>query len=330
MRAEGITQAGPAVTGAIQKASQLTGASFGYLVATAQVESNFNPDAKVSTSSAGGLFQFIDQTWLATLKEAGQTFGYGDYSKAISKTASGRYVVADPKMRRAVMRLRKDPTANSLMAGVFTRKNAAKLAAQIGRAPTGGELYLAHFLGPAGAAKLIGTASQRPGAAAAALFPGAARANPTIFYDRQGGARSVAQVYGLLTGKFDAAHARFAAHTPAAATAPAPVAAPDTAGIANAFAAVSPPPIIPIPDDGQVFHSLYRPGERRAPIDPMVNQLWAPPATAPAATASAVPSAPVATAAAAPAEPAQDAVTGLNLFQTQPTNARALFTRGGA
>ncbi len=326
MRADGISVSGSSVTGAIQKAAQLTGASFGYLVATAQVESNFNPNAKVSTSSAGGLFQFIEQTWLSTLKQAGPTFGYGSYANAISRTASGRYVIADPKMRRAIMHLRDDPTANSLMAGVFTNQNAAKLAAVIGRPPSEGELYIAHFLGAYGAAKLISTANANAGASAAALFPSAARANPAIFYDRQGAPRSVAQVYGVLVGKFDAAHARFAALAGAAAPSAAAAAkAPDTAGIASAYAAVVSEQAMPAAtDDGQVFHSLYWTGERRQPIDPLVNQLWAPQASV------ATPPDPSATNVTLPASGAQEASAPLSLFQTQPTNARALFSRGGA
>ena len=57
--------AGSTVTGAIRQAAQATGTSFQYLLATAQVESGLNPQAGASTSSARGLFQFIEQTWLA-------------------------------------------------------------------------------------------------------------------------------------------------------------------------------------------------------------------------------------------------------------------------
>ena len=49
--------AGSAVTGAIQQASQATGTSFNYLLATAQVESGLNALAGAATSSAKGLFQ---------------------------------------------------------------------------------------------------------------------------------------------------------------------------------------------------------------------------------------------------------------------------------
>src|SRR5215212_5879637 len=101
------------VTGAIRNAARATGAGFEYLLNTAMRESNLNPNAKAKTSSATGLFQFIDQTWLGTMKQAGAGLGYGKYADAISKTSSGRYVVSDPSMRKEVFALRKDPTANS-------------------------------------------------------------------------------------------------------------------------------------------------------------------------------------------------------------------------
>src|SRR5271170_4001331 len=127
------------VTGAIRQAAQATGTSFQYLLATAQVESGLNPQAGASTSSARGLFQFIEQTWLATLKQSGASLGYGQYSDAITKTASGKYEVADPTMRGTILKLRNDPTANAAMAGAFTKENAALLSQRLGRSPSEGE-----------------------------------------------------------------------------------------------------------------------------------------------------------------------------------------------
>jgi hypothetical protein len=210
------------VTGAIRRAAQLTGTSFQYLLATAQVESSLNAQAKATRSSARGLFQFIEQTWLATLKASGPGLGYGQYADAIEKTPSGRHVVADPDLRREIMALRQDPTANAVMAGAFTQGNAAKLTARLGRAPSDGELYMAHFLGPHGAAKLIGSAAIDPQASAAEMFPQAARANPSIFFDRSGDARSLGQVAQVLAGKYDFARVAPApAPMSVAATAPA-------------------------------------------------------------------------------------------------------------
>jgi hypothetical protein len=87
------------------------------------------------------------------------------------------------------------------MAGALTRHNAARLRARLGRDPTEGELYIAHFLGAGGAGKLITVAAKNPHAKAADLFPHAAAANRSIFYEKQGGARSVTGVYGVLVTK---------------------------------------------------------------------------------------------------------------------------------
>ena len=85
-----IGGAEPAVAGAIRNAASATGTNFEYLLATARVESGFNPNASAKTSSAQGLFQFIDRTWLSTLKQAGPTLGYGKYAAAISQDQNGQ------------------------------------------------------------------------------------------------------------------------------------------------------------------------------------------------------------------------------------------------
>src|ERR1700693_4412842 len=97
------------IAGAIKQAANATGTSFEYLLATAKMESNFNPKAAASTSSARGLYQFIDQTWLGTVKEAGAQLGYGKYADAITKSSSGSYSVSDPAARAAIMTMRDAP-----------------------------------------------------------------------------------------------------------------------------------------------------------------------------------------------------------------------------
>ncbi|MDB5435973.1 MAG: lytic transglycosylase, partial [Phenylobacterium sp.] len=59
------------VEAAIQRASQATGVDFSFLMKTAGRESGMNPAAKAGGSSAAGLFQFVEQTWLSTLKQHG-------------------------------------------------------------------------------------------------------------------------------------------------------------------------------------------------------------------------------------------------------------------
>ncbi len=191
------------VTGAIRDAARATGAGFEYLLNTAMRESSLNPNAKAKSSSATGLFQFIDQTWLGTIKQSGAGLGYGKYADAISRTPQGKFVVNDPAMRREIMALRKDPAANAVMAGAFANSNSKVLNDRLGRKPTDGELYMAHFLGASGAVRFIKAAEARPDAKAANYFPRAAQANSSIFYDRQGGARSLKQVYAGLVGRHD-------------------------------------------------------------------------------------------------------------------------------
>src|SRR3989454_4217373 len=193
------------IAGAIKQAANATGTSFEYLLATAKMESNFNPNAAASTSSARGLYQFIDQTWLGTVKEAGAQLGYGKYADAISKSPSGSYSVRDPAARSAIMKLRDDPDAASSMAAVLTQSNSFRLTGKIGRRPTDGELYMAHFMGVGGAARLISNAEDNPNASGARLFPNAAAANRSIFYERGGQERSVAQVYSVLTQRYASA-----------------------------------------------------------------------------------------------------------------------------
>src|ERR1700761_7935906 len=186
------------VENAIQRASQATGVDFSFLMKTAHRESGFNPAAKSGTSSAAGLFQFVGQTWLSTLKLHGAKQGYARYADLIQKGSDGQYHVNGSAAKQAVMDLRLDPHAASLMAGELTSDSAAYLKGRTGRNPTAGELYAAHFLGPQGSAKLIEAAQKQPGASAANLFPDAAHANKAIFYPG-GQAATVGQVYANLT-----------------------------------------------------------------------------------------------------------------------------------
>ncbi|MGJ4945476.1 transglycosylase SLT domain-containing protein [Bradyrhizobium sp. HKCCYLS1011] len=193
------------VAGAIKQAADTVGTSFEYLLSTAKMESDFNPSAGASTSSARGLYQFIDQTWLGTVKEAGPQLGYSDYADSITKTSSGDYTVSDPAMRQSIMKLRDDPKAASAMAAALTQSNSFQLTGMIGRRPSDAELYMAHFMGVGGAARLITSAQDSPQASAARLFPNAAAANRPIFYDHDGRARSVSEVYSVLTTRYSGA-----------------------------------------------------------------------------------------------------------------------------
>ncbi|EJL35706.1 transglycosylase family protein [Caulobacter sp. AP07] len=186
------------VESAIQRASSATGVDFTFLMGTAKRESGYNPNAKAGTSSASGLFQFVDQTWLSTLKKHGSKYGYARYADLIQQGTDGKYRVVGDEARKAVLGLKLDPHAASLMAGELASDHASYLRGRVGRSPTSGELYAAHFLGPQGSARLIEAVNASPGASAAAMFPDAAAANRSIFY-REGRAATVGEVYANLT-----------------------------------------------------------------------------------------------------------------------------------
>ena len=163
------------VRAAIQRAADRTGVNFDLLVQTARRESALNAKARAGTSSATGLFQFIDSTWLDMVRRHGAAHGLGQYARALQSGA------VDASTRADILALRTDPELSACMAGELTRDNAQALSVQLGRAPSAGELYAAHVLGSGGAARLIQAAAQ--GAPnASALFPREASANRGIFY----------------------------------------------------------------------------------------------------------------------------------------------------
>lgn len=176
------TGAAARVAPALEQAARQTGVPFEALFHTARLESGFDPDARARTSSATGLFQFIDRTWLDTLARHGPRHGLA------------------PATREEALRLRKDPYAASLMAAHHMADNAAVLAERTGRQPGQVELYLAHFLGAGGAAGFLERLSQTPETAAADVLPAASRANRAVFFTG-GRARSLAEVYDLFARK---------------------------------------------------------------------------------------------------------------------------------
>ncbi|WP_294328215.1 lytic transglycosylase domain-containing protein [uncultured Sphingomonas sp.] len=191
------------VHSAIAKASARTGVDFNYLLGQAQVESGLQTNARAGTSSATGLYQFVEQSWLGVVKAHGAEHGMGWASDSIRQGSNGRYYVADPGTRRAILNLRNDPQASSLMAAEHAADNKAALETALGRSATGTDLYMAHFLGLGGARQFLTTMQSNPDRSAAAMFPAAARANRTIFYGAGGQPRSLAEIYDKMATKLD-------------------------------------------------------------------------------------------------------------------------------
>lgn len=172
------------VMAALKTAAQKTGVGFDYLVKTAQRESNFDPNAKAGSSSATGLFQFTDATWMSMLERYGAKHG----------------VSTDGQSRAELLALRKDANLSSVMAAELAGENGKILAKKLGRTATSAELYAAHFMGPSDAGRMIQAARANKPGDAADMFPSAALANRNVFHGKDGKDLTVAQLYTKLTG----------------------------------------------------------------------------------------------------------------------------------
>ena len=194
--------ASPRVEAAIASAASSTGVDFAYLLHQARVESGFNADARARTSSASGLYQFVEQSWLGTVKRHGEPHGLGWAADAIERGHDGRLRVADPDLRAAILDLRRSPEASAAMAAEFAADNRATLEAKLGHDVEPVDLYLAHFLGAGGATRFLQNHDADPDRAAADLFPAAARANRAVFFARDGSARTLGEVRARFAEKF--------------------------------------------------------------------------------------------------------------------------------
>lgn len=198
-----LAAAASAMLPALEQAAGRVGADFTALFHTARLESGFNPAAKARTSSATGLFQFIDSTWLGTLARHG-----------------ARHDIT-PASRSEALALRNDPAVASLMAAEHMQENRQRLESALGRKVGSVDLYLAHFLGAGGAARFLSHMDAAPDTSGSELFPAAARANRSIFHRKDGSARSLADIHTLFANRLGAANATPAiAGPPPATTAP--------------------------------------------------------------------------------------------------------------
>ena len=199
----------------VVRAAQVTSVDPAYLMALADKESSLLPENKARTSSAEGLFQFIEGTWLEVLRRYGPKHGYAAEAEAI-QIVQGRPVVSDSNERERILSLRGDPYLSALMAGEMITTHRQILAGKVARDPSFAELYMAHFLGVNGASRFVALLSDTPEKRASEAFPRAAKANSALFFDKKEAARakakalSVAEVQGRVGAMIDKRVARYA------------------------------------------------------------------------------------------------------------------------
>lgn len=207
----------------VVRAAQATNVDPAYMMALADKESSLLPDNKARTSSAEGLFQFIESTWLEVLRRYGPKHGYTAEAEAI-QIVKGRPAVADAKQRETILSLRRDPYLSALMAGEMINTHRETLAGKVARDPSFAELYMAHFLGVQGASRFVALLGETPDHSAPKAFPSAAKANRTLFFAKteppaKGGAKAkpakpkdltVAEVFGRIDAMIDKRVVRYA------------------------------------------------------------------------------------------------------------------------
>lgn len=153
----------------IEQVSKIVGVDPKLMLTMAAIESNFRGRVKADTSSATGLYQFIRGTWNDMTRRYGAKYGLPTNAQPT------------------------DPVANALMGAEFIKENAKALKS-VRPQLTDTDLYLAHFLGPGGAKKLL---SMAPGEDAVRAMPKPAAANKSIFFENGGNgrSRSASEVY---------------------------------------------------------------------------------------------------------------------------------------
>lgn len=201
------------VLAAVLEAAARTGVDPAYLCALADKESGWSRDARSSSSSAVGLFQFLEATWLRMVKSHGAAWGLESEADAISIGAKGP-LVADAGARRRILEMRRDPWYSAILAAEMLKRDRALVGERLGREISASEAYLAHFLGPAGAGRILTARRVSARAPAARLLPASARANRSLFYERKRGRMhplGVAEFFGRVDRLIGARVRRYAA-----------------------------------------------------------------------------------------------------------------------
>jgi len=190
-----ITEARAQVVSTIRQVAATQNADFHYLLNQAQVESGLDPRARASSSSAAGLFQFTSGTWLEMVKRHGDKVGLALEAQSL------RFNTANAAERQQILDLRNEPKTATALAAHLAVDNAQALSAAGHKSIGPTELYLAHFLGSAGANTFLNGLRNSPGEAASKALPAASAANIGVFF-KNSTPQSYQQIYNRFADKF--------------------------------------------------------------------------------------------------------------------------------
>jgi hypothetical protein len=148
------------LTETVVRAARATNTDPAVMIALADKDPSLLPD-KARTSSAEGLFQYGEGTWLQVLRRYGPKHGYGAEAKAIH-VVRGRPVVSNSTERKRILGLRRDPYLSALMTGEIITTHRQILAGKMASDPAFAELYIAYALGVNGASRFMELLCDRP------------------------------------------------------------------------------------------------------------------------------------------------------------------------
>lgn len=175
-------------------AERLVGVDAMFLDDLMEHESGGDWTARPEFGTAYGAAQFIERTWQDMMKAHGAS--YGLKLDANAKRGTPEY--------GQLMELRSDPAWGTVMAAEYAKDNGRRMERSLGRKVTQKEAYLAHFLSPGVAVKLL---RADPGAMAADFLKAEAKNNPNVFYINEDVTRprTVKQVIARQTAGFSSA-----------------------------------------------------------------------------------------------------------------------------
>jgi hypothetical protein len=198
------------ILAAIRLGSIRTGVEFSFLMELAATESSFDPTSIAPKTTAAGLYQFKDETWLEAVRKYGKKYGMGVYAAHIEdytdNAGNNRLRIHDPVMYEYVLALRHNPRISALLAAEYVKHNRERLSDTLDREPGHTELYLTHLFGTTGAISFLKTLYETPDRIADEIFPKAAKNNQAIFRPKRSKPRTVAEIYQMFQRKFNTTH----------------------------------------------------------------------------------------------------------------------------
>jgi hypothetical protein len=119
------------------------------------IETGFGKNLKAPNSTASGLGQFLETSFLELVRNHGDRLGLGDLSSLIGQGKTASAMVPNETLRKNLLNLRFNHEVMTRAVITSMENHRDALAPILGREPSGGELYTAHFAGLTGAKRIF-------------------------------------------------------------------------------------------------------------------------------------------------------------------------------